>query len=153
MLLAIEGDVAYDGPAIYLHILWDRYDPRRFFRYVDQTQSLCQRIRQHSNPTYRKHRPSLHYFILNTGNLDSAFVALACCPITDSQTQGFFKNLLEACNCLLLQAITQELLLRYLPSSIEIFGVMGLNSVRIGRSRASRSCKTLAGQVPKMPRT
>lgn len=114
------------APTIYLHILWDRNDPRRLFLYGGQTQSLCRRIEQHSDPPYREHRPSLHYFMLDTGNLDSAFVVLAYCPITDSQTQGFIKNLLEAWNCLLLQALPQELLLKYLPLGIKIFGIVGL---------------------------
>lgn len=96
-----------------------------FLSLCSQAQCLCQRIEQHSDRTCRKHRPSLHYIVPNTGNLDSAFFVLAHCPIIDFQTQGFFKNLLEAWICLLLQALPQDLLLRYLSFGVKLFGITG----------------------------
>ncbi len=65
--------------------------------------------------------------MLDTDNLNSAFVVLTYCSITDSQTQEFIKNLLKAWNCLLLQALLQELLFKYLSLDIKIFDIVGLN--------------------------
>lgn len=51
-----------EGPGVYLHILKARQESTQpFYLYVGQASSLCLRIKDHNDRSYRKRHPCLHY--------------------------------------------------------------------------------------------
>jgi hypothetical protein len=108
-LLSISGDLSHEGPAIYLHILWDPLTGLWSYNlYVGQSENLKERLKRHQNPWYRTKHPSLHYHVWDSlPAKESAFVVLAQGAERDSIT----LNLLEAWGALIFQTLPKKLLL------------------------------------------
>jgi hypothetical protein len=104
---------------VYLHILWLKLDPTVFFLYVGQSIEVPVRLRRHRDPDYRSQNPSLHYFVWDRGidhenfEVDEDFVFLA---EVDSDDPNLL-NLLEMWCSLMLQTLTKNTLLKYLPEN------------------------------------
>jgi hypothetical protein len=122
-LLSISGDLSREGPAIYLHILWDPLTGLWSYNlYVGQSENLKERLKRHQNPWYRTKHPSLHYHVWDSlPAKESAFVVLAQGAEIDSIT----LNLLEAWGTLIFQTLPKKLLLEDLPEGAFLFPQAG----------------------------
>jgi hypothetical protein len=122
-LLSISGDLSREGPAIYLHILWDPLTGLWSYNlYVGQSENLKERLKRYQNPWYRTKHPSLHYHVWDSlPAKESAFVVLAQGAEIDSIT----LNLLEAWGTLIFQTLPKKLLLEDLPEGAFLFPQAG----------------------------
>ena len=129
-LLSISGDLSRDGPAIYLHILWDPMaGPFSYRLYVGQSENLRVRLACHENPWYRSQHPCLHYHIWDSPPAKkSAFVILT--QGMSMKMEPVALNLLEAWGALIFQTIPKKDLLEYLPDNTVLLPQTGshLNS-------------------------
>jgi hypothetical protein len=119
-LVSISGTVP-EGNGVYLHILSREDDSGLFYLYVGQSTRTTERIRDHSNPKYRKAHSSLHYYVWDKSelnkNMKSAWVMLSA-PEPKIEVSQAELNLLEMWSCLTLQTLTKNILARYLPATV-----------------------------------
>lgn len=80
---------------------------------------MCMNELSHGDPWYQQKHPCLHYYVLNTGGMESQFVLLAEFD-TKNHTPGLLLNIIKMWYCLLFQTLTKGDLARYLPEDIEI---------------------------------
>jgi len=112
-LTSISGNLSYEGPAVYLHIIRDPMTgPWSYHLYVGQGENLKTRLREHENPFYRSRNPSLHYHVWDSiPNNESTFVVLSQCTKIDP----IALNLLEAWGTSIFQTLPKKDLIEYLP--------------------------------------
>lgn len=110
---------------MYLHILWSKENPKRFWLYVGQSELLRNRIRDHNKNRHRAIHFSLHYHVWN-GRYEkySRFVTLfttdaSFCKNRSRSSQQLILNLAEAWMCSIFQTLPSSLLDKYLPQGIE----------------------------------
>lgn len=125
-LINIGGDTTYNGPGVYLHII---YSEGRIRNYVGQSVSLLKRIhKEHMNPRYRERNPSLHYEAMENMEWD-AWVVLATARPGDRIQSAFDLrlNVAEMFAAVLFQSLPHKLLRRYLPAQIALGPEVHLN--------------------------
>lgn len=115
----VKGDIHYNGPGIYMHIIWDRQDHKRYYLYVGQSMNVHERIVRHEDPWYQQKHPCLHCYVLNSGGMESQFVLLAEIN-AQKPMPGLLLSILEMWCCPLFQTLTKGSLARYLPDDIEV---------------------------------
>ncbi|KAE8138501.1 hypothetical protein BDV38DRAFT_282164 [Aspergillus pseudotamarii] len=104
---------------VYLHILWRRSNPQKFWLYVGQAAELRERIRTHNDIYRRKRNPSLHYHVWDSAeDMDSVFVTLGASEKPTSAKTQLLLNLLEMWMALVFQTLTSLHLNEYLPESV-----------------------------------
>jgi hypothetical protein len=114
----IGGNIFQENAAVYLHLIWLKSNARRFWIYAGQADDVNQRINyEHSDPTYRKRRHSLHYSIFDPEIMDDAYVIIAEGFETVDNDAWFFKNLFEMGGGLVFQTIRATDLRRWLPTN------------------------------------
>ena len=119
--LDLGGDTHDSGPGIYMHVIWERNNPAKHYLYVGQSSVISERITRHLDPWYRTKHPSLHYFVLDSGNMESKYVILTLKQTGKSPIPGLLLNLLEMWACLIFQTLTIRGLQEYLPTNTNIF--------------------------------
>ncbi|KAF1995464.1 hypothetical protein P154DRAFT_623926 [Amniculicola lignicola CBS 123094] len=62
-LLQLPQDVGPEDSGIYVHIIWLKHNPDRFYLYVGQSTQLQARIQAHRDPLYRAGHRTLHYHV------------------------------------------------------------------------------------------
>lgn len=118
-LLRIGGEPGQNG--IYLHILWIKNNPDHFYLYIGQSTQMKERLRCHQDPNYRRKNPTLHYYVWDLGLMDKEyeiedkFVFLST---FQKEVDSLLLNLLEMWCCLILQTITKNALLAYIPKGM-----------------------------------
>ncbi|KAI9836065.1 MAG: hypothetical protein M1819_001676 [Sarea resinae] len=76
-LATIGGDLSYNGPGIYLHVISPVDASGRYYLYVGKSTTLRDRIKNHENPRYHRNNPGLHYATLDEhATRKSVFVVL-----------------------------------------------------------------------------
>ncbi|GIJ83625.1 hypothetical protein Asppvi_002450 [Aspergillus pseudoviridinutans] len=104
---------------VYMHILYRRSNPGRFWLYVGQAFKLHERISSHNDPAHRQAQPSLHYHVWESAeDMVSEFVTLAVHKITSSRDDQFILNFQEMWMACVFQTMTAKHLEEYLPESI-----------------------------------
>ncbi|KAE8418752.1 hypothetical protein BDV36DRAFT_294798 [Aspergillus pseudocaelatus] len=104
---------------VYLHILWRRSNPQKFWLYVGQAAELRERIRTHNDIYRRKRNPSLHYHVWDSSeDMESVFVTLGTSEKPTSAKTQLLLNLLEMWMALVFQTLTSLHLNEYLPESV-----------------------------------
>ncbi|OJJ49591.1 hypothetical protein ASPZODRAFT_128080 [Penicilliopsis zonata CBS 506.65] len=105
---------------IYLHILWKKDNPDRFWLYVGQAINLSKRIGDHEDSDYRRDNPSLHYYVWDMeGGLASEFVTLAIFNEASLPqiSRHYILNLEEMWMACILQTLRATDLEKYLPQA------------------------------------
>jgi hypothetical protein len=104
---------------VYMHILYRRSNPGRFWLYVGQAFKLHERISSHNDPAHRQAQPSLHYHVWDSAeDMVSEFVTLAVHKITSSRDDQFILNFQEMWMACVFQTMTAKHLEEYLPESV-----------------------------------
>lgn len=116
----VGGDLNYGGAGVYLHILWSNDDPTLLYLYVGQSWNIAQRISSHNNPAHRTKYPSLHYFAMDQGNLNSVYVVLAADIHTDEKDSHYVLNIFEMWSCLIFQTLLPQDLHEWLPDNTKL---------------------------------
>lgn len=81
---------------VYMHILYRRSNPARFWLYVGQAFRLSNRISSHNDPSHRLSQPSLHYHVWDSAkDMESKFVIPAVHKLTASKDDQFVLNFQE----------------------------------------------------------
>lgn len=117
-------DSGYSGEAIYLHVIIDHQDIRRF--YVGQTSNLANRLQKcHMDFRHRRNRPSLHYYAMDHSREDY-YVTLAYIPNQEGceqlgvySPQRLFQNIVEMWCSLMLRTLSEKYLDEFLPPDIK----------------------------------
>ncbi|KAF7177079.1 hypothetical protein CNMCM7691_004727 [Aspergillus felis] len=104
---------------VYMHILYRRSNPGRFWLYVGQAFKLNERISSHNDPAHRQAQPSLHYHVWDSAeDMVSEFITLAVHKITSSRDDQFILNFQEMWMACVFQTMTPKHLEEYLPESV-----------------------------------
>jgi hypothetical protein len=101
-----------------MHVIWDRQDHKRYYLYIGQSLNVHEQITRHKDPWHQQRHPCLHYYVLNSGGMESQFVLLAELN-AKNPTPGLLLNILEMWCCLIFQTLTKGSLARYLPEDIK----------------------------------
>lgn len=116
-LLAIGGDIHFNGAGWYLHIITDETDPTWYALYVGQSEMVGKRIRYHK--THFTIADSLHYFTWRHPGKKSVFVLLGCLPV-GLEDEAIILNIGEQLLATVFQALPEVMMPEYLPSGVKV---------------------------------
>ncbi|OGM42588.1 hypothetical protein ABOM_009621 [Aspergillus bombycis] len=106
---------------VYMHILYRRSNPDRFWLYVGQALVLITRISIHNDERHRRANPSLHYHVWESADdMESVFATLAKHHVArdasfEDQLILNFQEMWMAC---VFQTMTSRHLVEYLPDGV-----------------------------------
>jgi hypothetical protein len=103
-----------------MHVIWDKANSARFYFYIGQSLAISERIKRHLDTWYRKKHPLLHYFVLDSREMESKSVILTLKQTGKPQIPGLLLNLLEMWTCVLFQTLTIRGLREYLPENAQL---------------------------------
>jgi len=98
-----------------------RIIPTIFTSTLARSIQMKERLRCHHDPNYRRKNPSLHYYVWDLGftdkeyEIEDQFVFLS---IFQKEVDPLLLNLLEMWCCLILQTLTKNALLAYIPKGM-----------------------------------
>lgn len=108
-----------DDSGVYMHILYRRSNPERFWLYVGLAFKLSERISNHNDPSHRRAQPSLHNHVWDSAeDMESEFDTLAVHSLTASKDNQFALNFQEMWMACVFQTMTEKHLAEYLPDSV-----------------------------------
>ena len=80
-----------------MHVIREKANPARFYLYTGQSIEISERIKRHIDTGYRKKNHSLHYLVLDSGEMESDFVILTPKQAQEGESKlpGLLLNPLE----------------------------------------------------------
>jgi hypothetical protein len=120
--LPLSGDVQSSG--WYLIVLREHSDPSWYRLYVGQTNNLARRVKEHQNPTYRKHQG--HKFLYKLWEDPDRYGQVYTLGQTQS-TDQLYLNVVEHVWAVALQTLESEWLQPWMADGVALYTSLGAN--------------------------